>query len=170
MIFLVSVLGFLSLGAQASNQPLDANTTASFTITTTSSYKVTTSGVLQVNFNSIQLTNPPPQAYGFGVYVKTFQGNWITSLVWHFGDGEVLDVPYCCQNSISEVQYHSYAKPGKYTVTVVAMDNMGNSGDAKVTVDWITPIPEYSAFALPLAATILVALFGATAIRKRIKQ
>jgi PKD repeat protein len=169
MIFLVSVLGFLSLGAQASNQPLEANTTASFTVTTTSSYQVTTSGLLQVNFNSIQLTNPPPQAYGFGVYAKTFPGNWITRIIWHFGDGEVLDVPYCCQSSISEVQYHSYAKPGQYTVTVVAFDNIGNFGDAEVTVDWITPIPEYSAYAVPLAATILVALFGTVAIRKRSK-
>jgi len=125
---------------------------------------------LQVNFNSVQLTNPPPQAYGFGVYAKTFQGNWITRLIWQFGDGGVLDVPYCCQNSVSEVQYHSYAKPGKYTVTILAFDNMGNFGDAEVTVDWITPIPEYSTFALPFVATILVALFGATAIRKRVTR
>ena len=121
-------------------------------------------------FNSVQLTNPPPQAYSFGVNAKTTPGLWITRLVWQFGDGAVRDVPYCCQREVSEVQYHAYSQPGSYTVIVVAFDNMGQYGNAVVTVNWITPIPEYPIYAMPFIASLIAAFFGIVSIRKRFKH
>jgi PKD repeat protein len=135
-----------------------------------------TGGPLWVTFDSVQLTTPPPQAYSFGVVAKTIQGNWITNLVWQFGDGKVLNVPYCCQHEVSEVQYHAYAQPGTYTVVVIAFDNAGNYGNANVTVNWIgsgdppTPVPEYPVGLLPLVASLVVAFFGIASIKKRLKH
>jgi hypothetical protein len=77
-------------------------------------------------------------------------------LHWEFGDGSFIDVPYCCQSEVSEVQNHAYAQPGSYTVIVVAYDNNGNFGEAFVTVNWVQPIPEYQSYGLPL----LVGLFS----------
>jgi hypothetical protein len=170
MIFLAAVLGFMSLAAHAEANTVQDTTSISFTVTTTSKYQVTTGGTLQVMLNSIQLTNPPPQAYSFGVTAKTNPGSWITHLLWQFGDGAVLDVPYCCQSEVSEVQYHAYSQPGSYTVVVVAFDNAGNFGNAVVTVNWVTPIPEYPAYAMPLIASLLAAFFGVISIKKRLKH
>ena len=170
MIFLAAVLGFMSLAAHATTDIAEGTTSISFTLTTTTNYPVTTSGALQVMFDSVQLTNPPPQVYSFGVVAKTTPGFWITRLVWQFGDGAVLDVPYCCQSQVSEVQYHAYSQPGSYTVVVVAFDNAGNFGNADVTVNWVTPIPEYPTYALPLIASLLAAFFGIISIKKRLKH
>ena len=170
MIFLASVLGFMSLAAHATTDSVQGTTSISFTLTTTTNYQVTTGGNLQVMLNSVQLTNPPPQAYSFGVSAKTYPGLWITHLLWQFGDGAILDVPYCCQTEVSEVQYHSYSQPGSYTVVVVAFDNAGNYGNADVTVNLVTPIPEYPTYAMPLIASLLVAVFGVASIRKRLNH
>jgi PKD repeat protein len=170
MIVLAAMLGSMSLGVHASNSPFQATTSISFTMTTTTNYNVTTGGVLQVMFDSIQVTSPPPQAYSFGAVAKTSPGLWITRLIWQFGDGTVKDVVYCCQSQVSEVQYHAYSQPGSYTVILFALDNQGNSGSAMVTVNWVTPVPEYTSYILPFSASLLVVLFGVTSIRKRIRD
>ena len=121
-------------------------------------------------FDSIQLTSSPPQAYSFNVNAKAAPGNYITRLVWQFGDGAGADVPYCCQSQVSEVQYHAYSQPGTYTVAVVVFDNGGNVGNAVVTVNWVTPVPEYTTYAIPLITSLLVALFGVAVIRKRLRE
>ena len=125
---------------------------------------------MQVMFNSIQLTGPPPQAYSFGVAAQTSPGLSITRILWQFGDGVSLDVPYCCQSQVSEVQYHAYSQPGAYTVVVVVFDSGGNFGNAVVTVNWTTPVPEYTTYGVPLFASLLIALFGIALIRKRLKN
>ena len=170
MIVLAAMLGFMSLAAHATTDVSQATASVSFTRTTTTVYQVTTGGNMYVRLNSVQLSNPPPQAYTFEVFAQTYPGLSITRIVWYFGDGAVLDVPYCCRSTVSEVQYHAYAQPRQYTVTVVVFDNAGNFGNAEITVDWVTPLPEYETFAIPLAATLIVALFGTAAIKKRVKQ
>lgn len=122
-----------------------------------------------VNFNSVQLSNPPPQAYAFGVVAQTAAGLSIVRLHWEFGDGAFLDVPYCCQSQISEVQYHSYAQPGSYTVVIVAFDNAGNIGDAFVTVNWVTPVPEYPTYAVPLFISLFAVLASLAYAKGRFK-
>jgi PKD repeat protein len=97
---------------------------------------------------------------------KTSPGLWITRLVWVFGDGALMDIPYCCQNEVSEVQYHAYSQPGTYQVSVVAFDNAGNSGNALVNVNWVTPVPEYTTYGVPLIVSLLVTIFGIAQIRK----
>jgi len=166
-ILLAAVLGSMSLGAHASDTVLQATTSISFTLTTTSNYPILAGGNVQVKFDSIQITSAPPQAYSFGVVAKTFPGLWITRLVWQFGDGAGKDVPYCCQNEVSEVQYHAYSQPGSYTVIVWAYDNAGNSGVALVTVNWVTPVPEYATYSLPLVASLLVAFLGIAWIKRK---
>jgi hypothetical protein len=70
---------------------------------------------LEVNFNSVQLdTSPPSQAYAFGIFVTDSPGFSITSLLWDFGDGWMLDVSNCCQGQVSEFQYHADAQAGSY--------------------------------------------------------
>jgi hypothetical protein len=169
VFLLAAVVGSISVGAYASNV-LQATTSVSYTVTTTSNYQVTTAGNLQVMFNSIQLTGSPPQAYSFGVAAKTSPGLSITRILWQFGDGVGMDVPYCCQSQVSEVQYHAYSQQGTYTVVVVVFDNGGNFGNAVVTVNWTTPMPEYTVFSLPLLASLLIALFGVASIRKMLKK
>jgi PKD repeat protein len=142
------------------------STTLSFTVTTTSNYQATTGGPLAVGFDSIQLTQAPPQAYSFGLFAKTYPTFWITNIHWVFGDGSFKDVPYCCQSQVSEVQYHAYSTPGQYTVFVVAYDNAGNFGTTQVTVNWATPIPEYPSYGLPLMASILVLFVALASLRK----
>jgi hypothetical protein len=88
-------------------------------------------------------------------------------LHWEFGDGAFLDVPYCCQSQVSEVQNHAYAQPGSYTVVVVAYDNMGNFGDAFVTVNWVQPIPEYPSYGLPLLIGLFTVLAAAAYAKGR---
>jgi PKD repeat protein len=154
------------MGANASTEANQAATSISYTFTTTSNYPVNLGGNLQVMFNSVQLTSLPPQAYSFGVDAKTAQGLWITRLVWVFGDGALMDIPYCCQNQVSEVQYHAYSQPGTYQVSVEAFDNAGNSGVAIVNVNWDTPVPEYTAYGFPLIVSLLVTFFGIAKIRK----
>lgn len=161
-----SLLAIMSTGAVASTTTPQDSTTISYTLTTTSNYLGTTGGPLAVNFDSIQLTQAPPQAYSFGLYAKTFPTFWITNIHWVFGDGTVKDVPYCCQNQVSEVQYHAYPTPGQYTVFVVAYDNAGNFGTAQVTVNWATPIPEYPSYSLPLMASVLILFLALASLRK----
>jgi hypothetical protein len=165
-IILAALLGSVSLAVQASGS-VSPQDSISFTVTTTTNYQATTGGNLQVNFNSVDLTQPPPQTYSFGVTAKTTPGYWITRIFWQFGDGAVLDVPYCCQSQISEVQNHAYAQPGTYTVLVVAYDNAGNFGNAYVTVNWSTPIPEYPSYALPLVLSMLLVLVGAASVKMK---
>lgn len=124
-------------------------------------HRVAAGSLVQVEYDSIQMTTVPPQAYAFGVRAKTSQGLWITTLFWDFGDGAVRDVPYCCQSEVSEVQYHIYSQPGTYNVTVYAFDNAGNFGNASVTVNWQTPVPEYPSYTLTLIASLLIVLVGA---------
>ena len=121
-------------------------------------------------FNSIELTGSPPQAYSFGVAAKTLPDLTITRILWQFGDGLGMDVPYCCQNQVSEVQYHAYSQPGSYTVVVMVFDSGGNAGNAVVTVNWATPVPEYAAYGLPLIISLLIALFGVASIRKKVEK
>ena len=160
------MLSSLSLGlpTYATIEPAD---TISFTITTTTNYFMTSTGSVEVKFDSIQLTQLPPQAYAFGVNVKTSPGSWITRILWQFGDGSSKDVPYCCQSQISEVQYHAYPQPGSYVVTAAAFDNTGNWGFAVVTVNWATSLPEYPDLTLPMIGSILVVLFGLTTFRSK---
>jgi hypothetical protein len=169
-LLLAAVLAPMSLGAYASNIALQATTSVSFTLTTTSNYPIVAGGNLQVKFDSIQITTGPPQAYSFGVVAKTFPGLWITRLVWQFGDGAGKEVPYCCRDEVSEVQYHAYSQPGSYTVIVWAFDNAENYGVVLVTVNWVTPVPEYSTYGLPIVASLLVAFLGLAWVRKRSKQ
>jgi hypothetical protein len=143
----------------AASVPEASSSSVSFIVTTTSNYPATMAGnSLQVTFDSIQLTTPLPQAYSFGIVAKTAPGQWITQLVWLFGDGAALSVPYCCQSQISEVRYHAYAQQGSYTVQVVAFDNIGNTANAVVTVNWTVHAPEYPAATLPMIASLFLAL------------
>ena len=164
---MAALVGTLSLSAPASANRPQGTTSISFTVTTTTNYQVQTGGILQVSFNSVQVDTVPPQAYSFGVNAMTFPGLWITRLHWEFGDGAFLDVPYCCQSQVSEVQNHAYAQPGSYTVVVVAYDNMGNFGDAFVTVNWVQPIPEYPSYGLPLLIGLFTVLAAATYAKSR---
>ena len=124
---------------------------------------------MQVVFNSVQVDSTPPQSYSFGVNAKTAPGNWITRLHWEFGDGSYLDVPYCCQSQVSEVQNHAYAQAGSYTVAVVAFDNVGNYGTTFVTVNWVTPVPEYPSYGLPLLLSLFLVLAAAGLSRGKIR-
>ena len=167
LLVFAALSGVLSVGASvAADSPL-ASSSVSFTLTTTSNYPVSMAGALQVSFDSIQLTTPPPQAYSFGVVARTMPGLWITRLVWQFGDGSILDVPYCCQSQVSEVRYHAYAQEGSYTVVVVAYDNVGNFGNAMVTVNWAVSAPEYPAAGLPMIASLLTVLVAAALLKGR---
>jgi PKD repeat protein len=152
---LAALLAALSLsGAAAVNSPQDASIT--FTVTTTTNYPLMGGGNLKVNFNSVQLDTGSPQNFAFGVLATASPGSSITSLHWDFGDGSTLYVPYCCENQVSEVQYHIYALAGTYNVLVIAYDNGGNFGEALVTVTWPSPIPEFPATSMPLLASILM--------------
>ena len=172
LLVFAALSGELSLGASvAASVPQGSATSSanlSFIVTTTSSYPATIAGnSLHVAFDSIQLTTPLPQAYSFNVRAKTTSGQWITQLVWLFGDGAVLNVPYCCQSEISEVRYHIYAQQGSYLVTVVAFDNTGNSANAIVTVNWsvaTVTTPEFPSGGLPMIASLFLVV--ATAILK----
>jgi hypothetical protein len=158
----------LGLAAPASANGPQGTTSISFTVTTTTNYEVQTGGPLQVNFNSVQVDTTPPQSYSFGVNAKTFPGLWIVRLHWEFGDGSILDVPYCCQTEVSEVQNHAYAQAGSYTIAVVAYDNVGNVGDALVTVNWVTPIPEYPTYGLPLFLALFLVLAAAAYAKRKL--
>ena len=68
-----------------------------------------------------------------------------------------MDVPYCCQSQVSEVQYHAYSQPGMYTVSVVAVDNIGNSARAEVVINWWIPVPEYGNYSLVFLLSMLLA-------------
>jgi PKD repeat protein len=165
---LAAVLSLVSLNAVAAvNSPQE--TSISFTLTTTSSYFVSTGGQLIVSFNSVQLDTSSPQAYAFGITATAASGFQITRLHWDFGDGIFLDVPYCCQNQVSEVRYHAYSQPGSYQVTVIAYDSGGNSGDAVTNISWPSPIPEYPIVAIPLLTALLAGLLTlGYAKRKRV--
>ena len=128
----------------------------SLTVTSTTSLSATSAGSVQVSFDSVDLTQLSPQAYSFGVTAKTTPGLWITQLDWQFGDGITKNVPYSTQAQVSEVQYHAYSTPGTYTVSVIAYDNMGNFGFAQVTVNWVTPVPEYTNYGIALLLSLLL--------------
>jgi len=167
---LAAVLGALSVSAAAAvNSPRDAS--ISFTVTTTTNYPLMGGGNMKVNFNSVQLDTGSPQGFAFGVSATALPGFSITSLDWDFGDGSTLYVPYCCENQVSEVQYHIYALAGTYNVLVIAYDNGGNFGEALVTVNWPTPVPEFPTTSLPLLASLLMIITTAAVSRvKRFKH
>jgi hypothetical protein len=170
---LATALAMASLGAAAALNTPQESSTLSFTLTTTSSYFVSTSGQVTVNFNSVQLDTSSPQAYAFGVTATASPGSTIARLHWDFGDGIFLDVPYCCQSHLSEVRYHAYQQPGTYTVTVIAYDTGGNSGQASVTISWPTPIPEFPTTLGPIITSLITGLatVGFLATRRfRMKQ
>jgi len=95
-----------------------------------------TGGLVQVSFNSGEITQSYPQAYAFGVTATASPGALIDNLTYQFGDGSSKVSVYCCQAQVSEVQYHIYSEPGTYTVTVTAYDNAGNSGSVQKLVNW----------------------------------
>ena len=95
-----------------------------------------TGGIVQVSFNSSEITQSYPQAYSFGVTATASPGALIMNLTYQFGDGSSKVSVYCCQAQVSEVQYHIYSQPGTYTVTVTAYDNAGNSGSVQKLVTW----------------------------------
>jgi len=144
----------VSVSAHTSTNLVQDN--VSFTITTTTSLSTTGVGTVQVAFDSVDLTQYSPQTYSFGVTAKTSPGSTITKLTWQFGDGATKDVPYSAQSQVSEVLYHAYSTPGTYTVSVIAYDSMGNAGFAQVTVNWVTPVPEYSSYGLALLFSLLL--------------
>ena len=146
----------LLISAPAHASTSVADNSVSLTMTTTTSLSATSAGTVRVSFNSVDLTQLSPQAYAFGVTAQTSPGLWITKLVWQFGDGITKDVPYSTQSQVSEIQYHAYTTPGTYTVSVVAYDNMGNFGYAQVTVNWVTPVPEYSSYGIALLLSLLL--------------
>ena len=155
LVILIAIT--LSLATFASLTPTTSAQAISYTITSTTSLSTSNSGVVQVAFNSVQMTLVSPQTYQFGVSAKTGTGLWITQLNWYYGDGGSLSLPYCCQAQISYVSNHGYNQPGTYTVTVYAYDNAGNFGSAQVTVNWITPVPEYPSYSVALALAFLIA-------------
>ena len=95
-----------------------------------------TGGLVQVSFNSGEITQSYPQAYAFGVTATASPGALIDNLTYQFGDGSSKVSVYCCQAQVSEVQYHIYSEPGTYTVTVTAYDNAGNSRSVQKLVNW----------------------------------
>jgi hypothetical protein len=137
LVILVAIA--LSLVTFASLTPTTDAQAISYTITGTTSLSTSNSGVVQVEFNSVQMTLAYPQTYQFGVSAKTGNGLWITQLNWYYGDGASLSLPYCCQAQISYVSNHGYSQSGTYTVTVYAYDNAGNFGSAQITVNWAVP-------------------------------
>ena len=153
MLLSICVL-IASVPAHASTNAVQNN--VSLTITSTTSLSTTVAGTVQVAFDSVDLTQYSPQTYSFGVTAKTGPGLTITKLSWQFGDGTTKDVPYSAQNEVSEVLYHGYTSPGTYTVSVIAYDSMGNAGYAQVTVNWVTPVPEYSSYGLALLFSLLL--------------
>ena len=158
---LVIAAMLLSLYVVVLSAPAHASTnvnqnSVSLTITSTTSLYATSAGSVQVTFNSVDLTQLSPQAYSFGVSAKATPGSTITKLSWQFGDGITKDSIYSAQSQVSEVQYHAYASAGTYTVSVIAYDSMGNAGYAQVTVNWVTPVPEYSSYGIALLLSLLL--------------
>ena len=148
-MLLAALLGALSVSSAAAvNSPRDGSGAS-----------------LNVDFNSVQLDTNYPEAFAFGVSVTAAPGFSITSLHWDFGDGSTLDVPYCCQTQVSEVRYHAYQQPGTYNVFVLAYDSGGNIGQALVTVNWPTPVPEFSDLSIPLLVSLLAVLMTLTFVR-----
>jgi len=143
------------------------SSTLAFILTTTSGYIQETGGQLTVNFNSVQLDTSSPQAYSFGVVATAAPGFAITELKWDFGDGASIIVPYCCENQVSEVQYHAYQQTGSYSVVVIACDSGGNCGDTAVTVNWITPIPEYQNIIIPILGALSAAMLTLGYMKRR---
>ena len=139
LVILIAVS--LSLATFSNLTPTTNAQAVSYTVTSTvtSAMSTSNSGVVQVEFDSVQLTLAYPQTYQFGVSAKTGNGLWITQLNWYYGDGASLSLPYCCQAQISYVSNHGYSQSGTYTVTVYAYDNAGNLGSAQITVNWAVP-------------------------------
>ena len=147
-VLVVSIPGHASANMAQDN--------VSLTITTTTSLSATSAGTVHVTFNSVDLTQYSPQTYAFAVTASASSGLTITKLTWQFGDGVTKDVPYSAQGQVSDVEYHAYLTPGSYTVSVIAYDSMGNSGYAQVTVNWVTPVPEYSSYGFALLLPLLL--------------
>jgi len=145
---------FATIPAHASTNVAQVN--VSLTVTSTTSLSASSAGSVQVTFNSVDLTQYSPQAYAFGVTATAAPGSTITKLSWQFGDGATKDVPYSAQSQVSDVEYHAFTTPGTYTVSVIAYDSMGNAGYAQVTVNWVTPVPEYSSYGIALLLSLLL--------------
>src|SRR5271157_2839526 len=109
----MKLLSFVAVGiiftATLASLVIVAPAFAGASLISQTSYPLVSWGVVQVAFDSILMTSVPPQAYAFGAMAKTTQGLWITTLVWNFGDGAMLEVPYCCHAQVSEVRYHIYS-------------------------------------------------------------
>ena len=120
----------------------------------------TTGGSVQVYFDPVDLTQLPPQTCQFNVHANAAIGSTITMLIWDFGDGNITQVPYCCQRQVSEMQYHAYAydypNTQAYNVKVIAFDSSGKSGYAQIVVNWSTPVPEYPNFNIVLLLAMLL--------------
>ena len=93
------------------------------------------SQVLRVWFDAPpQLTTLYPPAYLFNIAAKTAPGLWITTLVWNFGDGSTLTVPFSAQSQVSDIRAHVYATQGNYCVTVTAYDSGGDVATVSVSL------------------------------------
>ncbi len=148
----LAIASFSSLTPPTNAQAISYTVTSTTSLTTSNG-----SNMVQVTFNSVQLTYASPQTYAFGISASTTPGLWIAQVNWYFGDGISTNLPYCCQTQISDVRNHGYAQPGTYTITVYAFDNEGHFGFATVTVNWITPVPEYSSYTIALSLALLAA-------------
>ena len=100
------------------------------------------------------LTTLYPPAYMFNVAAKTSSGLWIVSLHWDFGDGSTLDLPFCCQSQISDIQNHIYKDQANYIITVTACDNEGNCNDVCVSLK-----PDFTLSASPSSQSIVQGKF-----------
>ena len=102
----------------------------------------TQSPTIHIRFDAIpRLISDYPQTYRFSVGASTTSGLWVTNLHWDFGDGSTLDVPFSGRTLVNDTQDHAYSQAGLYSVSVVASDNVGDSGSANVTVPATTPVP-----------------------------
>jgi hypothetical protein len=108
-----------------------------------------TSGLSVANVRAFDVAGPK---VSFSVTGKTFAGTaklfgaqvvdvWsaVASRAWSFGDGK---------SATGASVKHTYAKPGKYIVTVTATDSVGNVSSRKVTVTVLAPKPVIRVFAL----------------------
>jgi len=110
------------------------------------------SQVLQVWFDAPpQLTTLYPLAYLFNVAAKTAPGLWITSLVWSFGDGSMLTVPFSAQSQVSDIRAHVYATQGDYCVTVTAYDSAGNVATVSTS---LSPNYDFTLMATPTSQNV----------------
>ena len=109
------------------------------------------SQVVQVWFDAPpQQTTLYPPAYVFNVVATTSTGLWIKSLHWDFGDGSTLDLPFCCQSQVNDLEAHIYKDQANYIITVTACDSAGNCNDVCVTLK-----PDFTLNATPSSQSVV---------------